>query len=583
MAETKGSKEPPSTKQVVCRALSRVLLQAFIWIHQGFDYIVDIFCNWWYNESKRQIVPPVKDPLLLESAVSLAEKIRKKEVRSEEVVKCFIARIREVNPIINAVTDECFDEAIEEAQAVDAIVASRSEEELKREKPFLGVPFTTKDSTACKGVLHTLGIQARKDVRADEDSEVVARLKAAGGILLGVTNIPEINMWCESRNMLHGQTNNPYDTRRTVGGSSGGEACVIAACGSPLGIGSDIGGSIRLPCFTCGIFGHKPTTGLTPTRGLTLRTGEEGRTMVSAGPMSRYVQDLAPLLRVLIGEDKAVKELQLDDEVPLANLQVVYSDALGDIRASAMRPDMMEPLMRAVNHFQEISKLPVRKIHIKNMKYTFRLWHYWILKEPCDFSYELSNRKICSVNFKIIFHFIVLFISTSKLKKCMIVCKRAELYCVICETNFENGRVDFWRELPLKLFGMSNFTLAAIVRLAMEAILPVEAPAWAEEKTNSMVKEITEILGENGVLLFPSSPMPAMHHYASFVRPYNFAYFAIFNVLNLPVTQVPMGLNAEGIPVGIQVVGAPNKDRLCLAVAKELQKAFGGYVPPFPV
>ncbi|GLG94641.1 Glutamyl-tRNA(Gln) amidotransferase subunit A, mitochondrial [Gryllus bimaculatus] len=538
MAETKGSKEPPSTKQVVCRALSRVLLQAFIWIHQGFDYIVDIFCNWWYNESKRQIVPPVKDPLLLESAVSLAEKIRKKEVRSEEVVKCFIARIREVNPIINAVTDECFDEAIEEAQAVDAIVASRSEEELKREKPFLGVPFTTKDSTACKGVLHTLGIQARKDVRADEDSEVVARLKAAGGILLGVTNIPEINMWCESRNMLHGQTNNPYDTRRTVGGSSGGEACVIAACGSPLGIGSDIGGSIRLPCFTCGIFGHKPTTGLTPTRGLTLRTGEEGRTMVSAGPMSRYVQDLAPLLRVLIGEDKAVKELQLDDEVPLANLQVVYSDALGDIRASAMRPDMMEPLMRAVNHFQEISKLPVRKIHIKNMKYTFRLWHYWILKEPCDFSYELSNRK---------------------------------------------GRVDFWRELPLKLFGMSNFTLAAIVRLAMEAILPVEAPAWAEEKTNSMVKEITEILGENGVLLFPSSPMPAMHHYASFVRPYNFAYFAIFNVLNLPVTQVPMGLNAEGIPVGIQVVGAPNKDRLCLAVAKELQKAFGGYVPPFPV
>lgn len=540
MANTNYSRveQSPSFKQSACRIFIKCVVQLVIWIHQGFDWFVEKVFAWWYCDSKRQRIPPVNNSLLLESAVSLAEKIRKKEVRSEDIVKSYIERIKEVNPIINAVVDERFEEALKEAQAVDALVESMPENELKHDKPFLGVPFTTKDSTACKGVRHTLGILSRQNVRAVEDAEVVALLKAAGGILVGVTNVPEVNMWVESRNFLHGQTNNPYDTRRTVGGSSGGEGSILAACGSPLSIGSDIGGSIRLPAFCCGVFGHKPTTGLVSTKGLTFRTGKDGRTMVSAGPMSRYVQDLEPLLRVLVGEEKVKKELKLDTEVSLQDLQVVYSDDLGDLRCSLVRPDLLEPVMRAVNHFQDISKLPVKKIRVKDMKHAFRLWHYWISREPQDFAHELANKQ---------------------------------------------GRVTFWKELSRKLLGLSDFTLAAVVRVGMSTILPLPDKDWAEEKTNNMLKEIMEHLGEKGVLIFPSSPMPAMYHYASFLRPYNFAYFGIFNVLNLPVTQVPMGLNKEGLPVGIQVVGAPFQDHLCLAVAKELQKAFGGFVPPFPV
>lgn len=114
-------------------------------------------------------------------------------------------------------------------------------------KPFLGVPFTTKDSTFVGGKLHTLGLLSRKTTVAKEDAECVRMAKKAGAIILATTNIPEVNKWQETRNNLFGQTNNPYDVRRTVGGSSGGEAALISSCASVFGLGSDIGGSVRMP------------------------------------------------------------------------------------------------------------------------------------------------------------------------------------------------------------------------------------------------------------------------------------------------------------------------------------------------
>lgn len=151
---------------------------------------------------------------------------------------------------MNAVADGPFEEAVEEAKEIDARIAkndiSASEFE---EKPFLGVPFTTKDSTCVAGRLHTLGLISRKNTIAKEDAECVALAKKAGGIIIATTNIPEVNKWQETRNNLIGQTNNPYDIRRTVGGSSGGEAALLASAATPFGIGTDIGGSVRMPAF----------------------------------------------------------------------------------------------------------------------------------------------------------------------------------------------------------------------------------------------------------------------------------------------------------------------------------------------
>lgn len=144
-----------------------------------------------------------------------------------------------MNPLLNAVVDGPFtDEALAEASRIDERLerGQITEEELAR-KPFLGVPFTTKDSTAVKGKLHTLGLRSRAKVRASEDAECVRLMKEAGAIFIATSNIPEVNRWQESRNNLTGQTNNPYDHRRTVGGSSGGEAALITSCGSCFGLG----------------------------------------------------------------------------------------------------------------------------------------------------------------------------------------------------------------------------------------------------------------------------------------------------------------------------------------------------------
>lgn len=147
----------------------------------------------------------------------------------------------QVNPILNAVVDGPFEEALVLASEIDSKLerGGYSEQELAL-KPFLGVPFTTKDSTSVKGKLHTLGLVSRRNVRATEDAECVRLLKEAGAIIIATSNIPEVNKWVESRNYVIGQTNNPYDTRRTVGGSSGGEAALVASCATAFGLGFKI-------------------------------------------------------------------------------------------------------------------------------------------------------------------------------------------------------------------------------------------------------------------------------------------------------------------------------------------------------
>ncbi|KAF2904205.1 hypothetical protein ILUMI_01966 [Ignelater luminosus] len=205
-------------------------------------FYIDLFIDYlfsFYYESQRQYISKPQNPLIIESATSLAKKISEKQVTSEEVVRAFIERIKEVDGILNALVDSRFDEAIKEAKVIDKNIAEgKINTETFKEKPFLGVPFTTKESTACKGMKSTYGLICRKDATATEDADIVSLLKRSGGILLGVTNIPILNMWQETKNLVYGTTNNPYNSTRTVGGSSGGEASIIAACGSPFGIGN---------------------------------------------------------------------------------------------------------------------------------------------------------------------------------------------------------------------------------------------------------------------------------------------------------------------------------------------------------
>lgn len=268
-------------------------------------------------------------------------------------------------------------------------------------------------------------------------------MKNAGAILIAVTNVPQLNLWQETSNPVYGRTNNPYNSTRNVGGSSGGEASLIAACGSPLSIGSDIGGSIRLPAFSCGVFGHKPTCDIVSTNGLTFRNGTEDQTMVVAGPIARYVEDLIPFLKVLAGprEDK----LKLDESVDLKQVKICYVANPNDPFVSAFRGETIRSFFKVVNHFTQVSVERPQLLDIKDLKYGGKLWMYWMTQEPnANFNRDIANRE---------------------------------------------GEVNGFLEIIKYLIGQSKFNLAVIYNL-INGYLPKKEKKWVKDTTEKLKEDL---------------------------------------------------------------------------------------------
>jgi fatty acid amide hydrolase 2 len=252
------------------------------------------------------------------------------QIKSVDVLKAFIARIDEINPITNCVVDERFLEALKEAQEADELVASgaMTEKELSEKKPFLGVPISTKDCIRVEGLLNTSGLYHRKNFRAEEDSQVMKQMREAGAIPFALTNVTELCFWWETVNCVHGRTLNPYDTNRSVGGSSGGEGAIQTSAGAPFGIGADIAGSIRMPAFFNGIFGHRPTRFAISNEGTHPPFYDENQdSMNSIGPMARYAVDLLPMMKVMAAKEK-LSELRLDKPVDVKKLRIFYQEEI---------------------------------------------------------------------------------------------------------------------------------------------------------------------------------------------------------------------------------------------------------------
>lgn len=234
--------------------------------------------------------------LVYQDATKLAELIRTKEVSPVEVVQAHLDRIHAANPKINAIVSIA-DDALEVAKLAEAAVRAG-----KNLGPLHGVPFTAKDSIDTAGVLTQLGSPIFKGRTPDTDATTVARMKRAGGILLGKTNLPEFSYWIESDNLLSGRTLNPWNRERTPGGSSGGESAAIAAGMSPLGIATDVAISIRGPAALTGVVGLKATHGRIPMTGIWPRVP---RRFWHVGPMARTVRDVALAYSLLAGPDGA--------------------------------------------------------------------------------------------------------------------------------------------------------------------------------------------------------------------------------------------------------------------------------------
>ncbi|XP_064568988.1 fatty-acid amide hydrolase 2 isoform X2 [Zonotrichia leucophrys gambelii] len=523
-------------------------------------------------------VPPPRHALLLLPARRLAELLRARQVACVEVVEAYVERIKEVNPLINAVVKDRFEEALQEARQVDKLLAEGPGDDCLEEKfPLLGVPITVKEAFSLYGMPNTSGLVNRRNVIATSDATVVSRLKQAGAIPLGVTNCSELCMWYESSNRVYGRTNNPYDLQRIVGGSSGGEGSVLAAAGSVVGVGSDIGGSIRMPAFFNGVFGHKPTTGVVPNDGQFPNAQGVRTSYLCTGPMCRYAEDLEPVLRVMAGP--GVSKLKLNEKVALEKIKFHCMDHDGgSIFVSPVDKEILQAQKKVVEHLESDLGIRVQHVAIHKMKYSFQIWSAMMSSKDSEGQVGKSTKQ-----------------GPSCLSLCPTLCL---LTCRLGLTPLGMPRQEAQRftdllgdhgkpvwplwELMKWLVGMSSHTLPAIALGLTEKLVNLNLSGKAKlvSMGKSLQEEMEALLGPDGVLLYPSHPTIAPKHHSPICMPFNFAYTAIFNVLGLPVTQCPLGLGREGLPLGIQLVAASYNDHLTLAVARYLEKAFGGWVLP---
>ncbi|XP_043274619.1 fatty-acid amide hydrolase 2-A [Venturia canescens] len=487
--------------------------------------------------------PPITDMIhTLRSCKAIAMMIREKRVTATSVVQAYIDRIKEVQPILNCVCEDRFDEALNEARKCDELLASPSapsSQILAEKKPFFGVPFTTKDCIGISGMKQTAGLVLRKNTVADRDAEVIRLMRAAGAIPLATTNVSELAMWWETGNCLYGTTRNPYNTRHIVGGSSGGEGCIQAAAASQFGIGSDIGGSIRIPCFFNGIFGHKPSKGVVSNDGQYPNPHSEDQDrLLGIGPMCRYATDLAPILKVLAGENASM--LNLDEKVDISKLKVYYMlDDGGQLLVSPVDHEIKDGIKRVVKYLETAHKVKAKKVEIKKMKKSLALWLANMTSpDGKDFAHELANRK---------------------------------------------GRISLGWEFLKWFTRTGSHTFIALVTAAFEMFKfkhDSEERTTLIQQSRELYQEFKDMLGDDGVFLYPTHPTAAPLHHEPLIKPFNFAYTGIINILGLPATACPLGLNKQGLPIGLQVVAGHLQDHLSLAVAVELENAFGGWVLP---
>src|SRR5438552_2925183 len=293
----------------------------------------------------------VNDDLCWTPATTLAAMIRTKKVSPVEVIDATLARIATLNPRLNAYVVVLGDEARTQAKAAERAVTRRS----AKLGPLHGVPYSVKDLVITNGVRTTFGTPLYRDNIPTEDAPIVARMTAAGGIMLGKTNTPTFGWIGATHNLVFGTTRNPWDLEKTPGGSSGGASAAVAAGLAPLAVGTDGGGSIRIPAACTGIFGHKPSYGRIP-----LYPASGAWSLSHVGPMTRTVADAALMMNVCAGPDERDQYSLPSERVDylkalrgsLEGLRVAYTDDLGF--AEAVDPEVRAECAKAARAFREL-------------------------------------------------------------------------------------------------------------------------------------------------------------------------------------------------------------------------------------
>ena len=459
------------------------------------------------------------------SAYEMADKIKNQEITSEEITEIIIERIEKINPIINAYCTPTFELARDMAKKADKAVKEGEKLGLLQ-----GVPISIKDETETKGIRTTYGSLLFQNNVPREDEAVVKRLKDAGIVILGKTNTPAFGYKGETDNLIFGVTKNPWNLERTTGGSSGGAAGAVASGLGPIGIGSDGGGSIRIPSCFCGLFGLKPTYGRVPQNSMKMM-GYLG-TFVHKGPLVRYVKDAALVLDVIAGQDDSDRYsvpkprysyVEKFDEKP-NKLKIGYSLDLGF--AEALDPEVEKFVLNGIQKFEEFGWLVEKsRIKLRNPESIFiTIWSSgfaYSLGPYLESVKEKMDRGLVDmINLGLSF-------STKELKIAEI--QREMIYEEIC---------NIFRKIDILI----TPTLAC--------------PAFELGKSQINMETMKTNINIDGKNVSSTGWLP-------FTYP--------FNASGHPAASIPCGWSSNGLPIGMQIVGKKFDELTVLQVSKAFE------------
>ena len=461
-------------------------------------------------------------------AVFMAEQIRKKKISPLQLVEAHLVQIEKLNPRLNAFVHIDAERALEAAVTAEAAVM-----EGKTLGPLHGVPVSVKSSLAVAGTRCESGTRLRNGFMPDRDAPLVARLRAAGAIVLGTTNAPELLMAWETDNLLYGRTNNPWNLERTPGGSSGGEAAALAAGMSAGGVGSDGGGSIRVPAHFSGICGLKPTPGRIPATGHYPIPAGPFALIGVVGPMARTIADLKVLFEVMQGPD------------------------VGDTCAAPVPvrwPSDGETKKLRIGYFEDDGRTPVTA--------------------ETRAAVGIAAQALRSAGFQV---------------------ERFR------PEGLEEARQLWWKYFVVAggmllgpMFKGRESDLSPILKQFLEyseaepaLTAPTLLHAWMQR--DELRARCFRQLEEYPILLCPAAAIPAFRHgersWQVEGKTVNYldawSYTEFFNLLGNPAAVVPVGNSAEGLPIGVQIVGRPWEEEQVLTVAAALEKECGAWkIPP---
>jgi amidase len=476
------------------------------------------------------------------SAVELSAALAAKKVSAVELAQHTISRIERHDSKINAVCVRDFERGLEAARAADAALA-RGEA-----KPLLGIPMTVKESYNVAGLPTTWGFPEQKDFVPPEDALAISRIKTAGAVLLGKTNVPVgLGDW-QSYNDIYGTTNNPYNLGRTPGGSSGGSSAALAAGYGALSLGSDLGGSLRVPAFHCGIYAHKPTFALVPSRGHLpppFPPLPSDRDLAVIGPMARSAADLSLLLDVIAGPDP----LDSGTAYTLA-LPPPRHSALKDFRVLLIDSHPVMPTNAAVRAAINTLAANLGKAGVKVERESPLLPDFTV---------------------------------TSRLYMRILLSLLASTFA----PEILAGASAAAAQLPADDMSLAAERLRGVALSHRDWIL-------ADRGRAILKAQWRELFGSFDAVICPVLPTPAYPHDHSpeqearrieidgkdYAYPDQLAWPGIATLPGLPATAIPIGLAPDGLPIGVQIVGPMWEDRTPLKLAELIEREFGGFVPP---